>query len=89
MLLQFLLNGSCVLLTDRLNAVSIMEILINENTTALATTPSLLRNLFIFCDTKNTVIEKLKYLFLTSERIADDILNRITSYNVCYTKLLR
>jgi len=77
MLLQFLLNGSCVLLTDRLNAVSIMEILINENTTALATTPSLLRNLFIFCDTKNTVIEKLKYLFLTSERIADDILKKL------------
>jgi acyl-coenzyme A synthetase/AMP-(fatty) acid ligase len=76
MLLQFLLNGSCILLMDKLNAVSIMDILTNENTTALATTPSLLRNLFIFCDTENMTIDKLKYLFFTSERLTDDIVTK-------------
>lgn len=76
MVLQFLLNGSCVILTSKLNAFAIMKELTSESATALATTPTLLRNLFLFCETQNTNFEKIKYLFLTSERVTDDLVQK-------------
>ena len=71
---------------DKLNELGIKARLINSTITQIEVQD-------ILNELRNPSINPIKFLYIAPERLNSSLflntVNRITSYNVCYTKLLR